>query len=240
MLRLRDNQASVAHSHAVLSSVAAIDEGTQRARADVRTYLLLSRYDALVSFRAQRQTVEAQAQALVALVSDNPVQVVRAKAVEAAVAVRMARYEAEIEGRRVTDDTRRTTQLLAEATEAISRAEVDLLAERSATTDVLESRGLIALGCTVLIGLMLIAAVAVLTRRLSHAEVAHRVALLDAERRAAQETLVEREEEFRALADNISPAGVDGAPRWRHLLVQPPLVRLHRRDAGEHGRLGLD
>ena len=218
MLRLRDSQASVTLSHAVLSSVAAIEGGTQRARADVRTYLLLSRYDALVSFRAQRQTVEAEAQALVSLVSDNPAQVVRAKAVEAAVAVRMAAYEAEIEGRRVTDDTRRTTQLLAEATEAISRAEVDLLAERSSTTDVLGSRGLIALGCTVLIGLMLIAAVALLTRRLSNANVAHRVALLDAERRAAQATLVEREEEFRALADNISQlawmAHPDGAIYW--------------------------
>ncbi len=218
MLRLRDSQAAVVHSNAVLFSVSAIEQGTQRARADVRTYLLLSRYDALVAFRAQRQTVEAEAQALVALVRDNPAQVVRAKAVEAAVAIRMAGYAAEIEGQRVTDDSRRTTQVLADATDALSRAEVDLFAERSSQTVVLGSRGLFALGSTVVIGLMLIAAVALLTRRLSHAEVAHRVALLDAGRRAAQATLDEREEEFRALADNISQlawmAHPDGAIYW--------------------------
>ena len=59
----------------------------------------------------------------------------------------------------------------------------------------------------------------------------------DARRRL--EELHENERQLRTLADSIPTLVLDGRGRRPHLLVQPAVVRLHRRRAVGDGRLGL-
>ena len=59
------------------------------------------------------------------------------------------------------------------------------------------------------------------------------------ESRRAEEALRESEEQFRTLADSIPQLAWMARPGRLHLLVQPPLVRVHGHDAGADGGLGL-
>ena len=59
------------------------------------------------------------------------------------------------------------------------------------------------------------------------------------EQRKAQEVLRRSEEELRALANSIPQLAWMAEAGRPHLLVQSPLVRIHRHDSGADAGLGL-
>jgi len=202
----------VSHTHQVLGQIEAVRSALGRTESAARGFRLTSDPTLDADYIADRPQPLAEADALVALVSDNPPQQERARALRQLVRVRLAQIgqslDLQAEGRgaeanrRMVTVNRRTAGAIDHAAAAMSAVEQRLLAERRSTTrrDAWGLAAVVVLGLVVAL-VMLTSLLRMLDREARRAralELDARDALAVAETTAAQRELLA--EQRRVLA----------------------------------------